>query len=109
VLRPEPRPSEQALRLLAFGALALPELVLWFPIVPVVFMAFATYFFWIPVKAGVVADLLETVFDLHRSALYKQLRWPLPCNPQEERASGLRLTEYVARGSDDPYPDFTDH
>lgn len=72
-------------------------------------IAFATYFFWIPARAEVVADLLETVFDLHRPALYEQLRWPLPCNPQEEHASGLGLTEYVARGSDASYPNFTDN
>jgi hypothetical protein len=81
----------------------------WTPyVIPVgLSIAFVTYFFWIPVRAAVVADLLETVFDLHRYALYEQLRWPLPRNPLEEHDSGLRLTAYLARGSDAPYPNFT--
>jgi hypothetical protein len=83
----------------------------WTPLViPVsLSIAFVTYFFWIPTRAETVADLLETVFDLHRTAIYEQLRWPLPSNPQDEHASGLRLTEYLARGSDASHPTFTIH
>jgi hypothetical protein len=33
---------------------------------------------WIPGRAEVFDDLLEATFDLHRIALYRQLRCPLP-------------------------------
>jgi hypothetical protein len=51
-------------------------------------------------------DLVESAFDLHRSALYASLRWPLPPNPAEEREAGHALTGYLWRGSDKPSPEF---
>ena len=62
---------------------------------------------WLPPRAEVFADLLESTFDLHRTALYRQLRWPLPLNPSQEPSEGRRLTRYLWRGSDDPVPGFT--
>jgi hypothetical protein len=44
---------------------------------------------------------------LYRIDLYRQLRWPPPINPAEERVLGERLTTYLWRGSDDPSPTFT--
>jgi hypothetical protein len=61
----------------------------------------------LPSRAEVYADILEASFDLHRMALYQQLRWPLPTNPQEERGLGLLLTAYLRRGSDATEPVFT--
>jgi hypothetical protein len=61
----------------------------------------------IPARAGVFGDLFEAAFDLHRAALYQQLRWPLPANPQEEAPAGRQLTAYLWRGSDRPAPAFT--
>jgi hypothetical protein len=62
---------------------------------------------WVPARSEVFADLLESTYDLHRTALYQQLRWPLPTNPEQERQSGQQLTAYLWRGSDEPNPTFT--
>ncbi|WKU42935.1 hypothetical protein Q3V23_01985 [Streptomyces sp. VNUA116] len=56
---------------------------------------------------AVLADLLEASYDLHRTALYTALRWPLPTDPAHERESGRLLTAYLWRGSDAPVPVFT--
>ena len=45
--------------------------------------------------------------DLHRTALYQQLRWPLPTDPKQEHSQGEHLTSYLWRGSHDPDPTFT--
>ncbi|WP_406356318.1 hypothetical protein [Streptomyces sp. NBC_00658] len=79
----------------------------WFAIpVGLTVAAFAT-FMWIPARAKTFADLLEAVFDLYRTALYRQLRWPLPDNPSLEVTAGRRLTTYLQRGSTDTTPTFT--
>jgi hypothetical protein len=59
---------------------------------------------WLPARAEVYGDLLEAAYDLHRTALYQQLRWPLPKDPWRERTQGERLTRYLLRGPalDDP-------
>jgi hypothetical protein len=61
----------------------------------------------VPAAARVFADLVEAAFDLHRTALYQHMRWPLPANPQHERAEGKQLTTYLWRGLDAPSPQFT--
>ena len=61
----------------------------------------------VPGRAQVFGDLIEAAYDLHRTALYQQLRWPLPANPKQEHAAGERLTSYLRRGSHDPDPTFT--
>jgi hypothetical protein len=63
--------------------------------------------FWLPSRAEAFGDLLEAAFDLHRVALYQQLRWPLPTDPRQEWAEGERLTDFLWRGSREPYPTFT--
>lgn len=63
--------------------------------------------FWAPARAENFGDLLEAAFDLHRTTLYRQLRWPLPANPKQEHTHGEQLTSYLWRGSDDPDPSFT--
>lgn len=55
-------------------------------------------------SATALGELQETAFDLHRAALYRQLRWPLPADAASERASGRRLSAYLWRGSDDLTP-----
>ncbi|MFI9248711.1 hypothetical protein [Streptomyces sp. NPDC053069] len=70
-------------------------------------VALAAAFLWVPVRAEVFADLLEASFDLHRGALYAQLRWPLPANPAEERVTGRTVTSYLLRGLDGTSPTFT--
>jgi hypothetical protein len=62
---------------------------------------------WVPARAAVFGDLVEAAFDLYRTALYQQLRWPVPTNPQQEHAQGERLTSYLWRGSSNPDPTFT--
>ncbi len=61
----------------------------------------------VPGRAQAFGDLIEAAYDLHRTALYRQLRWPLPANPAEEHPAGERLTAYLRRGSRDPDPAFT--
>jgi len=62
---------------------------------------------WIPERAEVYADLVEAAFDLHRLAVYEQLRWPLPANPQQELRCGAQLTAYLLRGATGTDPAFT--
>jgi len=61
----------------------------------------------IPARAQVFGDLIEAAYDQHRTVLYRQLRWPLPTNPQQEQECGRQVTAYLWRGSDDPTPTFT--
>jgi hypothetical protein len=61
----------------------------------------------IPARAQVFGDLIEAAYDLHRTAVYQQLRWPLPANPKEEHSAGVQLTSYLRRGSDSTTPTFT--
>jgi hypothetical protein len=49
--------------------------------------------------AGVYGDLLRAAFDLHRFALYEQLRWPVPAGPDGEETHGQQLSEYLFRGT----------
>ncbi|WP_182881779.1 hypothetical protein [Microbispora sp. H10949] len=51
-----------------------------------------------------LGDLQEAAFDLHRTALYRQLRWPPPENAAAEHSTGRRLTAYLWRGSDEAVP-----
>lgn len=41
------------------------------------------------------SDLLESAFDLHHTALFQALRWPLPPTPREERIAGIGVTQYL--------------
>ena len=61
----------------------------------------------LPARAQAFGDLIEAAYDLHRTGLYQQLRWPLPANPGEEHACGRQLTAYLRRGSDTTTPTFT--
>jgi hypothetical protein len=61
----------------------------------------------VPSRAQVFGELIEAAYDLHRTALYEQLRWPLPANPGEEREAGTELTRYLRRGSDKTSPMFS--
>ena len=69
-------------------------------------VAAASAWLWAPARATVFADLVEATFDLYRLELYRQLRWPLPVNPADERVVGALLTEYLVRGLSKPSPTF---
>ncbi|MBU2666935.1 hypothetical protein KOI35_25820 [Actinoplanes bogorensis] len=91
-----------AARLFLWGLLALPLAGWTWTAVPVSLLAMAAAVRWRgPAAAIVYADLVEASYDLYRTSLYEQMRWPLPANPRQERAEGRRLTEYVWRGPDD--------
>ncbi|SCK09683.1 hypothetical protein [Streptomyces sp. WMMB 322] len=62
----------------------------------------------IPARAQHFGNLIEAAYDLHHIALYRQVRWPLPENPQDQRVQGEQLTAYLWRGSDDVQPTFTE-
>jgi len=61
----------------------------------------------LPGRAQVLGHLIEAAYDLHRTALYQRLRWPLPTSPAEEHAIGQQLTAYLWRGSNQNAPTFT--
>jgi hypothetical protein len=61
---------------------------------------------WLLDAAAVYGDLLESVFDLYRTLLYRSLRLGLPRNPTEELISGKALTDYLWRGFVEPEPTF---
>lgn len=52
------------------------------------------------------ADLLESSFDLHHTALFQALRWPLPRNPLEEQATGTAVSRYLWYPDRSPEPTF---
>jgi hypothetical protein len=81
--------------------------LVWWALLAAVAVVIATYVYWIPGRAAVFADLLESAFDIHRIALYRSLRWPLPANPRDEHASGEQMTAYLMRGQDGTTPTFT--
>jgi hypothetical protein len=60
----------------------------------------------VPGRAQAFGDLMEAAYDQYRTALYTQLRWPLPANPRAEHEAGQELTAYLWRGSDDVSPAF---
>jgi len=53
---------------------------------------------WMLNAAAIYGDLVESAFDLYRTALYQSLRWPLPKSPSEEPQIGQALTAYLWRG-----------
>jgi hypothetical protein len=70
-------------------------------------VALVAYRLWVLARAEVFADLVEAAFDLYRTTLYSQLRWPLPTDPRAERVVGRCVTMYLWRGLDDDKPTFT--
>jgi hypothetical protein len=79
----------------------------WWALPAAIAVALAIYLYWIPDRAAVFADLLESAFDIHRGLLYRSLRWPLPENPRDELASGKQITTYLMRGLGGATPTFT--
>lgn len=81
----------------------------WTPWCVLIGLVFATLAVtgWVPARAAGFGDLLEAAYDVHRLAVYQQLRWPLPRDPHHEHSQGERLTRYLWRGSDDDIPTFT--
>jgi hypothetical protein len=88
---------------LFFGFTALA----WWAALVAIAVVLAMYLYWIPDRAAVFADLLESAFDVHRGLLYQSLRWPLPENPRDEHVSGEQVTSYLLRGLDGDEPTFT--
>ncbi len=77
----------------------------WWAIPIGLFSAFLAYR-WLLNAAAIYGDLVESAFDLHRTALYRSLRFPLPKNPTEEQQTGRALTDYLWRGFTEPEPTF---
>jgi hypothetical protein len=82
--------------------------LIWFPVfgigawwvIPIgLISACYTYYIWLPEAASSYADLIDAAFDLHRTTLYKSLRWKLPENASEEVALGNEINKYLWRGS----------
>jgi hypothetical protein len=81
----------------------------WTPLVIAIglVVAVAAVKVWVPARAEVFGDLVEAAYDVYRTALYRQLRWPLPTDPEQERSQGEQLTAYLWRGSEKSDPTFT--
>ncbi|MBD1854483.1 MULTISPECIES: hypothetical protein [Leptolyngbya] len=77
----------------------------WWAIAIAVFSALLAHR-WMLDAAVIYGDLVESAFDLHRTMLYKSLRFPLPKNPTEEQRMGRALTDYLWRGFTEPEPSF---
>jgi hypothetical protein len=54
---------------------------------------------WILDSVTTYGDLIESAFDLYRISLYQSLRFPIPENANDERTIGLKITQYLFRGS----------
>lgn len=65
-------------------------------------LAIRINYVWLIDAAIIYADLIRSVFDLHRQDLYKSLRLPQPNDPNEEKKLGKQLTQYLWRGSIPP-------
>jgi hypothetical protein len=82
--------------------------VVWTPwawwAVPVAVAAAVGSYLWMLSAAGAYADLIESAFDVHRSALYEACRWPMPVDAEDERVKGEALTSYLWRGAAGPTP-----
>jgi hypothetical protein len=66
----------------------------WWAIPVSLISAYLSYRWTIDV-AIVYGELIESVFDLYRTLLYKSLRFPLPSSPQEEKEMGQKVTQYL--------------
>jgi hypothetical protein len=60
--------------------------------------AFFAYYSWALDAARSYGELIDATFDTQRHLLYQSLRFQLPTDPEEERISGRKLTEYLWRG-----------
>ena len=78
----------------------------WWALLVAVTAGLLGYYVWILSYAQSYGKLIEAAFDVHRSALYHALRWPLPATPSKERESGKAITLYLWRGSDQSLPTF---
>jgi len=76
----------------------------WVIPISIIVMFFAHH--WMLQTASIYGQLVESSFDLYRSYLYQELRWPLPKSPADERQQGEQLTAYLWRGSDNDKPEF---
>jgi hypothetical protein len=70
-------------------------------------VAAAAVLVWVPARAWVFCQLVVAAFDVHRTLLYQQLRWPLPVTPYDERLRGEEVSRYLQKGSDNTAPTFT--
>ncbi|WP_261569262.1 hypothetical protein [Frankia gtarii] len=62
----------------------------------------------VPARARVFADLIDATFDIHRTALYQQLRLTPPVGPADEPAGGRVLTTLLWRGTYPPALTYTE-
>jgi len=97
-----------AVRLFVWGLLfAVWTAWAWWALLAAVVVALAAYWGMLQ-AAGIYGDLLRSAFDLHRFALYEQVRLPLPSTPADEEITGGRLSEYLFRGTGSDSAQFTD-
>jgi hypothetical protein len=93
-------------RVFAWSILFLVWSIWSFWAIPLALLSALFAYCWILDSAILYGELIESVFDLYRTALYQSLRFPLPTNPSEELAIGLQITEYLFRGSQRTTPLF---
>jgi hypothetical protein len=78
----------------------------WWAIPIACLTAGVTYYSWILDAATTYADLIDATFDVHRTLLYKSLRWQLPATAAAEIEAGKQLTAYLWSGADPSTPNF---
>jgi hypothetical protein len=88
-----------ATRFLVWGVLFVVWTIWAWWAVPVAVVAAVAAYWGMLNAAGVYGDLLRAAVDLHRFALYEELRWPLPRGLADEPAQGRQLSEYLFRGT----------
>ncbi len=66
--------------------------------IPLGLIAALLDYHWILQAAKTYGHLIEASFNLHRHSLYRALDWPIPENPEQEKAHGEQLTRYLFRG-----------
>lgn len=97
-LRSIRRQLDRAVQLLAWGLLFWIWTYFTWWAAPIVFITLPMAYYRIIQCATQYPTLIRTAFDLHRFALYEQMRWPLPPKIEDEVAMGKELTQYIWRG-----------
>ncbi len=88
-----------AVRLFLWSSLGLVWSIWSWWIIPIALLSMLLAYNWALDAATVYAELLESIFDLHRQLLYQALGWKKTEDPTEERRVGKQLNDYLWRGT----------
>ncbi len=100
-LRSIRRQLDRAVQLLGWAALFWGFTYYTWYAIPIALITLIIAYYRMIQCATLYGTLIRTAFDLHRFALYEQMRWPLPQTIDDEVALGKQLTQYIWRGFTD--------